>query len=77
MSAPSSGAGPATRPGVRENQVGTPGKRTGPCGVSTVSKKPTAFRCGIVEQLVGGAQRRGGYVELAEQRPAIPGSCAR
>jgi hypothetical protein len=39
-----SGAGPATRHGVRENQVGTPGKRTGPCGVATVSNKPTAFR---------------------------------
>ena len=46
VSAPSSGAGPATRPGVRENQVGTPGKRTGPCGVSTVSNIPTALRCG-------------------------------
>ena len=46
MSAPSSGAGPATRPGVCENQVGTPGKRTGPCGVSTVSNMPTAFKCG-------------------------------
>src|SRR3984893_18855923 len=46
VSAPSSGAGPATRPGVCENQVGTPGKRTGPCGVSTVSNMPTALRCG-------------------------------
>ena len=46
MSAPSRGAGPATRPGVRENQVGTPGKRTGPCGVCTVSNRPTALRCG-------------------------------
>src|SRR5690606_2855149 len=42
---PSVGAGPATRPGVAENQVGTPGKRVGPCGVSMVSKKPMALSC--------------------------------
>src|SRR5246127_127597 len=51
--APSSGAGPATRPGVRENQVGTPGKRTGPCGVSTVSNMPTALRCGSSNKAPG------------------------
>jgi len=44
VSAPKTGAGPATRPGVRENQVGTPGKRMGPKGESTVSKKPMALR---------------------------------
>jgi DNA-binding IclR family transcriptional regulator len=44
VSAPSSGAGPATRPRVRENHVGTPGKRTGPKRESTVSKKPMAVR---------------------------------
>src|SRR4051794_17859690 len=53
VSAPSSGAGPATRPGVRENQVGTPGNRTGPCGVSTVSNKPTALRCGLSNSASG------------------------
>ena len=46
VSAPSCGAGPATRPDVRENHVGTPGKRTGPCSVLSVSKKPAALRCG-------------------------------
>ncbi len=30
VSAPNSCVGPAIRPGVRENQVGTPGIRTGP-----------------------------------------------
>ena len=34
------------RPGVLENQAGGPGKRTGPFGVSTVSKNPASFRCG-------------------------------
>src|SRR5580693_3137 len=51
--APSSGAGPATRPGVRENQVGTPGKRTGPCGVSSVWNMPTALRCGSSKSAPG------------------------
>src|SRR6185436_15958087 len=53
VSAPNSGAGPATFPGVRENHVGTPGKRTGPCGVSTVSNRPTAFRCALSKSSSG------------------------
>ena len=53
MSAPRSGAALVILPGVRENQVGMPGNVTLPCGESTVSKKPTAFRCSLVNSSSG------------------------
>ena len=69
---PARGSGPAIRPGVRENQVGTPGIRTGPYSVSTVSNSPTAFRCGWSNSASGVLIGAAG-IQLAEQCQPLVG----
>ena len=64
-----------TLPGVWENQVGTPGKRTGPCGLSTVWKNPTASSCGSSNNAAGEDNADAGISKPAEQiQPLLGGA---
>ena len=76
VSAPSSRVGPAIPPGVRENQVGTPGIAHRPVRGVHRLEQPDRVQVRMVEQRVGCVQRRGGDFELAEQRQPLLRSCA-